>query len=110
MSGRVTSAHMAEESRLDGRAAVKATGRQKATPMKIQTAVTSGLFLTASALSFASTAMSAGDGDKSAAPALLFGALGLIAAGFIMALVFRSWNNRSRPDLGTAEPAGSLRP
>lgn len=62
--------------------------------MKIQTAVTSLIFLTASALSMASSAISFGDGDKSAAPALVGGSLGLIVVGLIVAVAFRSWNNR----------------
>lgn len=60
--------------------------------MKIQTAVTSLIFLTASALSMASSAISFG--DKSAAPALVGGSLGLIVVGLIVAVAFRSWNNR----------------
>ena len=67
--------------------------------MRIQTAVTSLIFLTATALSAASCAVSSGDGDKSAATALLGGSCGLIVAGLLLAVVFRAWNNRSRSSL-----------
>lgn len=67
--------------------------------MNIQTAVIASIFLTASALSLASGVIGLGDGDRSAAPVLLGSSTGLILLGLILAVAFKSWNNRQRPDL-----------
>jgi hypothetical protein len=68
--------------------------------VKLQTIVTSSIFLAASALSMTSSSSIFGDGDKSAAPALLIGSFGLIVAGPVLAVVFKSRNNKQKPELG----------
>lgn len=67
--------------------------------MNVQTAVIASIFLTSSALSLTAGAIGLGDGDKSATPALLGSSTGLILLGLILAVVFKSRNNRPRPDL-----------